>query len=192
MDNNFIISELKEKLSPRRYEHTLGVMHTAEKLARHYNADVDKCVTAAVLHDCAKDMENNKMIEICNNNGMEIDEFYSYTPDLLHSLAGTIVAKNIYGIHDEEILDSIKYHTTGRWNMSLTEQIVFIADFIEPGRTMPGVEEIRDMAFNGLDEALFVVVDRTIKHVIFKRALLHPDTIHCRNWILTKLIKRGI
>ena len=104
--------------------------------------------------------------------------------NLMHGLAGSIIAKHIMGIEDEDVLNSISYHTTGRKNMTILEKIIYIADYIEPMRNFPGVDELRKIAYSNLDEALLLSFDNTIKYVITKGQLLHLDTIEARNYIL--------
>ena len=129
-----IIMQLSKELKDSRLMHTFGVIDTASALAKAYQADIKKCEKAALLHDCAKYMPLDEMIAICERNFIELNELEKKKNALLHAKAGACLAYEKYGIKDKEILDAIKYHTTGKPNMSLIEKIIFVSDFIEPGR----------------------------------------------------------
>jgi predicted HD superfamily hydrolase involved in NAD metabolism len=179
-----IIDYLQKNLNPQRYEHSLRVRDTSIALAQHYKTDISQARLAGLTHDCAKDMENVEIINIIEKFGYNIEGINKRTPNLMHGLAGAIVAKNTMGIEDEDVLNSITYHTTGRKNMSLLEKIIYIADYIEPMRNFPGVEDLRKLAYTNIDEALLLSFDNTIKYVIAKGQLLHLDTIDARNSML--------
>ena len=129
-----MIMQLSKELKDSRLMHTFGVIDTASALAKAYQADIKKCEKAALLHDCAKYMPLDEMIAICERNFVELNDLEKKKNSLLHSKAGACLAYEKYGIKDKEILDAIKYHTTGRPDMSLIEKIIFVSDFIEPGR----------------------------------------------------------
>ena len=134
MSDADIIMQLSKELKDSRLMHTFGVIDTASALAKAYQADIKKCEKAALLHDCAKYMPLDEMIAICERNFIELNELEKKKNSLLHAKAGACLAYEKYGIKDKEILDAIKYHTTGKPNMSLIEKIIFVSDFIEPGR----------------------------------------------------------
>jgi len=129
-----MIMLLSKDLKESRLMHTFGVIDTASTLAKAYQADIKKCEKAALLHDCAKYMPLDEMIAICERNFVEISDLEKKKDSLLHAKAGACLAYEKYGIKDKEILDAIKYHTTGRPDMSLIEKIIFVSDYIEPGR----------------------------------------------------------
>ena len=135
MNDAEMITLLSKELKESRLMHTFGVIDTATALAKAYQADIKKCERAALLHDCAKYMPLEEMIAICERNFVELNDLEKSKDSLLHAKAGACLAYEKYGIKDEEILDAIKYHTTGRPDMSLIEKIIFVSDFIEPGRT---------------------------------------------------------
>ena len=134
MSDADIIMQLSKELKDSRLMHTFGVIDTASALVKAYQADIKKCEKAALLHDCAKYMPLDEMIAICERNFIELNELEKKKNSLLHAKAGACLAYEKYGIKDKEILDAIKYHTTGKPNMSLIEKIIFVSDFIEPGR----------------------------------------------------------
>ena len=154
-----IIRDLEKNLNYKRFIHTLGVAYTATSLAMRYGADVEKAETAGLLHDCAKCISDTKKIKICDKNNIDITRVERNNPFLLHSKVGAYIAAEKYGITDEEILDAIRYHTTGRPGMRMLEQIVFIADYIEPRRNKSQrLPEIRLEAFRDLDECCYMIL----------------------------------
>lgn len=185
-DEGRIDKYLKTNLKEKRYEHSLGVSSTAVKLADLYGADITKARIAGLIHDCAKCMSDNELIDIANKNGIVIDEVLEETPNLLHGPVASVIAKDEMGICDEEILSSIAYHTTGKENMSLMEKIIYVADYIEPMRDFPGVDKIRKDAMENLDRALLDSFNNTIKHVIDKKQMLHLNTIKGRNYLISQ------
>lgn len=150
----------------KRYEHTLGVAFTAASLAMRYGADVKQAQVAGLLHDCAKCMTNEERLSICKKNKLEVTPVEKANPFLLHAKVGAFLAKEKYGIQDEEILSAVRCHTTGRPNMTLLEKIVFTADYIEPSRkTAPNLDEVRTMAFQNLDIALCKILSDTLNYL---------------------------
>ncbi|ADL52443.1 bis(5'-nucleosyl)-tetraphosphatase (symmetrical) YqeK [Clostridium cellulovorans] len=182
---NEIIAFLKNHVKESRYIHTMGVVETAEKLAKIYNVDIRKTRIAALIHDCAKNLSVETMFQILEENNCVIDEVMKINTGLLHSEVSAIIAENTFKIEDREILDAAKYHTIGRENMSVLDKIIYLADYIEPGRSFKGVEELRKIAFyEDLDKALIAAIDNTIKFVVDRKQLLHPNSILMRNRLL--------
>ena len=161
---------LKKHLTKERYQHTLGVAHTAVAMAMRYNPDtsnaefIKRAETAGLLHDCAKCMDNDKKIKICEKNNIPCSDFEISHPYLLHGKVGAYIAKNKFDILDEDILQAITWHTTGRPEMSLLEKIIFIADYIEPSRNpIPELDVIRQIAFVDIDKAMEKILSNTLK-----------------------------
>lgn len=178
-----IKKHLSKVLDEKRYDHTLGVAYTAAALAMRYNADIKKAETAGLLHDCAKCMENDKKLNICEKHKIEISEAEMKNPFLLHAKVGAYVAKKKYDIKDEDILNAIRYHTTGRPAMSLLEKIVYIADYIEPGRNhASNLDEVRTLAFQDLDSALIVILNDILIHLNKSEKEIDPMTQECYNY----------
>ncbi len=173
-----LISDIGEK----RYKHSIRVMECAEKLSRGQNVDKEKVKTAAFLHDCAKYNEERYMKELNVDNFKEIDPDSSKS--VIHSFLGAEVAKKVYNIKDEEILKAIKYHTTGKENMSLLEKIVFLADAIEDKRSYPGVDEIRSKSLIDLDAGVLECLNHNIKYLIDTDAFIDPLTLRARNYLI--------
>lgn len=158
--------QMEKVQDEKRYEHTLGVAFTAASLAMRYGADVKQAQVAGLLHDCAKCMTNEERLSICKKNKLEVTPVEKANPFLLHAKVGAFLAKEKYGIQDEEILSAVRCHTTGRPNMTLLEKIVFTADYIEPSRkTAPTLDEVRTMAFQNLDIALCKILSDTLNYL---------------------------
>lgn len=166
--------EIEQTLESKRYEHTLGVAYTAANLAMVHGVDAEKALIAGMLHDCAKCMSHHKQISLCKKNHMQLSEIETekHSP-LLHAKAGSCLARKKYGVTDEEILQAISYHTTGRPNMSSLEKIIYIADYIEPGRErakrsyadIQNLTEVRKMAYHDLDETLCKILSDTLDYL---------------------------
>lgn len=161
-----IRKKLEKTLDSKRYEHTLGVAYTASALAMCNHADSEKALIAGLLHDCAKCLSNEKRIEICKKNHIPITEIEKRNPFLLHAKAGNYLAQQKFHIEDKDILNAILYHTTGRPGMSLLEKIIYIADYIEPGRKhAPNLPEVRKLAFCDIDAAFLQILSDTLKYL---------------------------
>lgn len=157
---------MEKTLDPKRYEHTLGVEYTAAALAMRYDAPIMSAQLAGLLHDCAKCMSNEKKLSLCEKNNIYVTEIEKRNPFLLHAKVGSFLARDEYGIDDPDVLNAILNHTTGRPGMSLLEKIVFIADYIEPGRKQaPNLQEIRKLAFMNLDQALIKILEDTLAYL---------------------------
>lgn len=173
------VSTIKEKLqsalSIERYVHTLGVEKEAVKLAKKYGEDEKKAQYAALLHDCAKDYPNDLKKRLCKEYHIPLDDIMKKQIDLCHPFLGAEVAKREYEVNDEEILDAIRYHTTGRSNMTALDKIIFLADYIEEGRKMhDALPKARELAYEDLDEAVKFVLEKTIEYIKNKGRILHP------------------
>ena len=152
-----IKKDLKKNLDQKRYDHTMGVAYTAASLAMCHSTDMESAFLAGLLHDCAKYMTNEEKLKYCAKNMLYVSEIEEQNPSLLHGKIGSDIARSKYKIKDEDILNSITYHTTGRPEMSLLEKIIFIADYIEPGRTHdPDLIHIRKISFDNLKIPTFV------------------------------------
>lgn len=161
---------LKKHLTKDRYHHTLGVASTAVAMAMRYNPDpsnsnfIKRAELAGLLHDCAKCMDNNKKLRICEKNNLSCSSFEKSHLYLLHGKVGAYIAQTKFKIEDNDILQAITWHTTGRPDMSLLEKIIFIADYIEPSRNpIPELNLIRQLAFVDIDKAMEKILSNTLK-----------------------------
>lgn len=180
---------LKEMLPERRLKHSLNVSKCAVKLSEIYKCDKQKAEIAGLVHDCAKYFTDEQIEDCVRKFNIELDSLEVNNIALSHSVIGSYVAKEVFNIDDEEIINAIKYHTTGRENMSLLEKIIYMADLIEEGRKFPRVEELRELTFSGkLEEALILSFNNTIKFVIDNDQLIHPRTVSARNYILGNIL----
>lgn len=185
-----ITQYLKRNLSKERFNHTIGVAETAQSLATMWGEDSSLAFLAGLVHDCAKEVPVQDAVMKLSASGYVLDEVEKSSPALIHAPLGVLLAKEIFGINDQIVLDAIRYHTTGRTNMSLLEKIIYVADFIEPNRRYRESKIIRDLAFTDLDKAVLAEADMVIKFTIDKGRLIHPDTVIARNYYL-KLTKEG-
>ena len=161
-----IQEKLKKKLSEKRYAHTVGVSYTAAAMAMRYGLNVDDVAMAGLLHDCAKYMSDEELIEKCNKYGIKCSDTELRNGYLLHAKLGAYLAREKYEIKNDEICSAIRYHTTGKPAMTILEAIVFTADYIEPGRKiLPNFKLIRSMAFVDIDEAVYLILKNTLSYL---------------------------
>lgn len=165
-DYKTIKKAMSKQLDAKRYAHTVGVAYTAASLAMRYGADIEKAYLAGLLHDCAKCIETDEKLALCKKYKVKLTQFEIDNPFLIHAKLGSCLAEKKYGIEDPEVLSAIRYHTTGKPDMSLLEKIVFSADYIEPGRKLiPGLEEIRKTIFIDFDRAVCLILEGTMRHL---------------------------
>ncbi len=179
-----IIDKLPEYISEPRLRHTLGVEKTAVNLAGLYGADPEKVRLAALLHDIARDMKADELVRLVVNGSYNLDEKVYSNPVLLHAPAGAEIAKRDFKIEDPEILEAIRYHTTGRENMSIVSSIVFIADYIEPGRKFRGVKTARRLARKSIEKTLLYIYKSLIRHLVSNERYICIETIKAYNTLV--------
>ncbi|MCL2372444.1 MAG: nicotinate-nucleotide adenylyltransferase [Defluviitaleaceae bacterium] len=164
-------ARLKQQLSPRRFKHTLGTCQEAEALARHYGGDVLKARWAALLHDATKEYSAEKKLTLCRKWGITLDPVLEANIDITHCMLSEESARRDFFVEDSEILQAIRYHTTGWRELSLLDRIIMLADYIEPHREdYPGLEQMRELAYKDMDAALVVGIKATIE----EEDLIHP------------------
>ena len=167
-DYNFpkLEKKLKKYMDEERFIHTQGVMYTACALAMCHNADMNQARLAGLLHDCAKCIPNSKKLKICQRENIPVSAAEEASPDLLHAKLGVYISKEKYGVTDREVRQAVRYHTTGRPEMTLLEKIIYIADYIEPGRDKaPNLPTVRRLAFQDLDETMYVILKDTLEYL---------------------------
>ena len=177
MNTQDIINSLESVLKPGRFTHTLGVAKWARELAILNGVSPDKAYLAALLHDCAKCMTGDELADNIKKYDIKLDSEALSSPQLWHSYVGAFIAKDVYGIEDEEILDAIYYHTTGKADMSDLCAIVYLADAIEDSRDYSGVEKLRELAKESLWDAVLAYTERSIEFIKSKGCIVHPDTL---------------
>ncbi|MCI8280451.1 MAG: HD domain-containing protein [Lachnospiraceae bacterium] len=173
-----IEKKLRKELDKERYRHTMGVMYTAASLAMAHGGDVEKAMIAGLLHDCAKCIPNDKKMQLCIKNKIEITPYEQRSPFLLHAKLGAYLAREQYGIKDLEILHAIKVHTTGAPYMNLLDKIIYIADYIEPNRDKaPDLPNVRVAAFQDLNETMKIILEDTLEYLKEGKGELDPMTM---------------
>ena len=182
---------LQQSLKPKRYEHSVRVYETAIKMAEHYHADVKKVAVAAMIHDCGRQIPKEDSVAKAKELGIPVDPVEAAQPILLHAKLGVYYAVHKYGVspEDKEVLDAIRYHSTGTADMTDTARIVFLADLIEPGRDFEGVEAIREASWQDLDKGMFLSYDNTIRYLLEDGLLIHPDAIAGYNQLAARFRK---
>ncbi|TWE02463.1 putative HD superfamily hydrolase involved in NAD metabolism [Neobacillus bataviensis] len=186
MERQKALDIVKLQLTEHRYQHTLGVMETAISLAEKYGADVKKAEIAAIFHDYAKFRPKDEMKEIIMSQGLPQD-LLLYNTELWHAPVGAYLVEKEAGVSDNDVLDAIRYHTSGRPNMTLLEKVIYLADYIEPGRHFPGVEEVREIANENLEKALIKAIQNTILFLMKKNQTIYPETFYTYNDLIQKL-----
>nr|WP_314448165.1 bis(5'-nucleosyl)-tetraphosphatase (symmetrical) YqeK [uncultured Lachnoanaerobaculum sp.] len=169
---DLIKADLKEKLPKKRYEHTLGVAYTAAALAMCYGEDILKAELAGILHDVAKAKKSFELKDDMNEyidpytDGDYVALIADKAPQILHAIYAPYLAKKDYKIEDKDILSAIRWHTTGKKDMTMLEKIVFVADYIEPNRKkLPDLDRIRTLSFHDISEAVKVIAKSTIEYL---------------------------
>ena len=177
--------ELQRRLKRNRFAHSIGVANTAVKLAKRFGVDEGKAYVAGLLHDCARQFENDELPAQAQARGIEIGEVERAMPLLLHAYISAHMIKEVYGVDDAELSQAIWRHTVGAPDMTPLDKIIYFADMIEPNRNYPGVEKLRALAETAdLDEILLTAFSETIAFVLHKNSLIHPSTVAARNFLL--------
>jgi predicted HD superfamily hydrolase involved in NAD metabolism len=176
MDRTEMKERLKKKLTPKRFEHSLGVEYVAGCLAMVYDIDVERALVAGLLHDCAKCIPAKEKIRKCEKNKLSVSDVERANPELLHAKLGAFYAHKKYDICDKEILSAIECHTTGKPAMTTLEKIIFVADYIEPNRRkLPEIEEIRHEAFSDIDICVEHILRSTLTYLKDQKAASTDD-----------------
>lgn len=177
----------KAAMSEKRFRHTENVAREAKHLAQRWGADSDAAYLAGLIHDIAKEVPFNDAIRMLENFGYIPDSTERVNTALLHGPLAAYIAREKFGIEDREILDAVRFHTTGRSDMSLLEKIIYVADFIEEDRTYPEAEVVRKLAYENIDKAVLRQADMVIRFIIDCGKVLHTDTVKTRNSFLIKI-----
>lgn len=185
MEYKEIENDVKSVLSEYRFTHSLGVAKKAIELAKIYGVQEEIAKKVGIAHDIAKEMTDEEMIEYAKANNIRIDEIETVKPSLLHGKIGADIATKKYGF-TEDMVNAIKWHTTGRKNMSMLEKIIYVADKTEENRkgTRFNLEKSRELSTQNIDETLIFLMNEFITYNIKNEWLIHPETINARNYIL--------
>ena len=172
-----IQEKLEIALDKPRYEHTLGVMYTAGCMAMAHGYDIQKAMLAGLLHDCAKCMTHEERLLLCETHDVEVTPSELENKALLHAKAGAILANIEYDIADMDVLHAITVHTTGEPNMNMLDKIIYIADYIEPGRDKaPNLELVRSLAYQDLDACIAQILYDTLNYLNARGGHIDPTT----------------
>ena len=183
--------KLITELDKERYEHTLGVMYTAASMAMCHGADVEQALMAGLLHDCAKCISGDSKIRMCEKYHLNVSDVERSNPSLLHAKLGAFLAAKKYHIGDRTILNAIACHTTGKPEMTLLDKILYIADYIEPNRAeLPDMSEARRLAFEDIDECLYLLLRDSLVYLQTKGLPVDPATEKTYNYYKKYLGKK--
>ncbi|WP_411677755.1 bis(5'-nucleosyl)-tetraphosphatase (symmetrical) YqeK [Caproicibacter sp.] len=174
-------SAIRGFLGDKRYEHSVCVARAAAHLAQRYGADEKKAETAGILHDIMKDLPQEEQKKKMRQYGIRLTDVEKNAPKLWHAILASEYIRRELGVTDPEILQAVRYHTTGRENMTLLDKILFIADFISDDRDYPGVDKLRQAAKNSLEQAMIEGIVFTVKDLADAKRPIHPDTIAAYN-----------
>lgn len=177
---------IKSRMSKERFIHSVNVAKEAVRLANKYGADAEKAEIAGILHDITKETPPEEQLKIIEDNGIILNNVQRYSQKLWHSISGSAYVKQNLGIVDEDILNAIKYHTSGRANMSLLEKVIFIADFTGAERNYDGVEIMREKADRSLEKAMEFGLVFTIRDLAKRRLPIDINALEAYNQIVIK------
>ena len=173
-------------LKPKRMPHVLGTAETAVKLARRYGADEEAARIAALLHDCTKKLNIDEQLQLCRQYGLQLDEMQRWALKLQHAITGAAVARHVFGVSDA-VYEAIRWHTTGKADMTTLEKVIYLADYIEPTRDFPGVEELRKAIWEDLDRGLLLGLEMSIQEMKNWGNPVHEDTLRARDFLAEQL-----
>lgn len=176
MNKEIIKQEIAKKLSEKRYAHTIRVTEVAAALANHYKIDVEQVELAALYHDYYKDTSDVELIASIQQYNLP-SALLTYDKELWHGPVAAAVVKDKHEDINEDVYHAIYYHTTGRPHMSMIEKIVFIADYIEPNRQIPGIEAVRIAAYEAIDDAVFLALNNTVAFLRSLNKAIYPTTL---------------
>ena len=162
-------------LKPNRVAHVLGCRDTAERMARRWGVDPTDAARAGMLHDVTKALDDSLQLTLCREYGIVLGEFSQKNPKTLHALTGSLVAERIFG-ENPAVVDAIRSHTTGKANMTTLQKILYVADYMEPNRDFPGVEELRHLAYTDLDKALKLGLEMTLQLLRENKQDISPES----------------
>jgi predicted HD superfamily hydrolase involved in NAD metabolism len=185
------IAWLRGNVPEPRLRHILRVEKMCLDLAARHQLDAEKAAIAGLMHDLAKFFKPDRLLTMAKADGLLLDPIDEANPHLLHAEVGAIVARDEFGIRDDDVLDAIRNHTLGQPGMGLISCVVYLADGLEPGRGhTPELDELRRVSRQDLIEATWKAADYSIRHLIHSRFLIHPRTVETRNWFLQAATQR--
>lgn len=181
---------IKERLSEYRFHHSMCVAEKARELAKKYGANEEKAYLAGLLHDIMKEEGYSAQKAEIEKDGTVMTPLEVNNKKVYHQMSGAAFVKNELGITDSDIINGIRYHTTGRENMTLFEMIIYLADFTSEDRDYPDVDIMRKKTEQSLLDGMLYSLSYTIKSIVKKERQIHPDTISCYNWVVAEINKK--
>lgn len=175
---------VQSRLSAKRWKHSLNVAEAAVKLAKKYGADVQKAEIAGILHDIMKETPPQEQLQIMQQFGIILSNIEKNAPKLWHAMSGAVYIQHELGVEDQDILEAVRYHTTGRADMSPLEKVIYIADYISAERDYDGVADMRKAANQSLEKAMADGMTFTIKDLAGRQVPIHPDTFAAYNQVV--------
>ncbi len=188
MDRAKLLDKVSNKMSPKRFQHVLGVEKAAIYLAKKYGGSIEKASIAALTHDYAKERSDQEFKEMIKRKKLD-EDLLKWGNPIWHGVVGVFFVAEELGIEDEDILQAIKLHTTGSADMDLLDKIIYVADYIEPGRDFPGVNEARKIADENLDRAVAYEAKHTLAHLIEEEMAVYPKSLETYNYWVLKMKK---
>lgn len=179
---------VRSRLKPSRYEHSICVMKRSVQLAERFGADGTRARLAGLLHDIMKNVEPKEMLQFIEDSGIILLYADLCAPQLWHAIAGAAYLKEKLGIDDPDVINAVRYHTTGRAGMSKLEKVVYLADLTSADRDYPDVKKARKIADRSLDEGVLYGSEFLIADLVQKERVLHPDTLACYD----ELVRQGV
>lgn len=185
--NSEFLEILKKRLPPKRLYHSICVAEQAKHLAEKFGGDAEKAYTAGLIHDIMRYEPIEKMIELIEGDGQALTESERNITVTLHAVAGEVYLRKELGVTDTEILSAVRWHTTGKEDMSLLEKIIYVADLTSEDREYPDVKEVRELAEQGLDKTCLRGLSFTIEDNAKKCRPIHIDTIKAYNYLAERI-----
>jgi predicted HD superfamily hydrolase involved in NAD metabolism len=186
-----IYEDVKNALSEKRFIHTEGVVKRAIEYAEVYGIDIETVKLAAITHDIAKEIPQEESYKMLKEYGVELDEIEKRNFNLVHAKLGSAIVKNKYGLSDE-ITNAIKYHTTGKENMTMLEKIIYLADATEPNRVYKSndeltLDELVNLIKDDIDNGLFYTLKWSLESILRRNLLIHSDSVKAYNYYYKKI-----
>lgn len=175
---------IREKMGDYRFTHSCNVAKEAVLLAKLYGGDEHKAYVAGILHDITKEIDGQEQLQIIKDGGIILDSVQQNAPKLWHSVSGSVYVQTHLGIGDSDVINAIRYHTTGRKGMSLLEKIIYTADYTSAERSYPGADIMREKSRQSLEDAMLFSCQYTLQKLSEQAAAIHPDQLDCYNEIV--------
>jgi len=183
-----IDSYLRENISKERYQHSIKVSKVAEEIARHYKLSSNKAKLLGLIHDCAKDYTAGELNTMIKKYNINLSELEKSIPGLWHAYIGAEIARDYFNIKNQEMLDAIKYHSTASRKLTSLGKILYIADKIEPSRKEDNLSTARELVWKDIDLTMLELLNRELQSLIYRKLIIHPETLHTRNKILKEKV----